>query len=110
MMAAAMAGRSVLTSASANTPVQGFGSGGGVEFVTSDPSTAVPVGGVGTYAYLWAYVSGDAAIGIIDATSASTAFTKNMGIGSTSGIFKCTVTNNGVSVDTNNVTVNLDNT
>ena len=67
-------------------------------------AATVTVTGTGTFAYAWAHVSGDNA-GINSPAAAATTFTRLAGAGSSvggssrtySGVFRCTVTQSGVS-------------
>jgi len=95
----------LLASASLNrTSLTGAGISGTVE--TVNDVTCTPVGGSG-YAYTWQRVSGDTEILINFPSSATTKFRINID-GTYSSIFRCRVVAGGVTVYSNNVSVDLE--
>lgn len=78
----------------------------GAVTVRTQPCTATPTGGLGTYSYLWTKVSGSSGWSIESPTSPTTRFScaaLGPGVDDTA-VFKCTVTDGfATSADSNNV-------
>lgn len=76
--------------------------GPGAATVTSNSTTASPSGGTAPYSYAWAYSSGDTGITPFAPTSASTTFSKSLGLGVENiASFVCTITDaNGATAQT----------
>ena len=63
---------------------------------TTPTSTASPTGGVGSFTYAWARLSGDSSITATSASTAGTAFTATLAPDViANAIFRCTVTDTG---------------
>lgn len=102
-------GRPDFSAAASPATLYGFRVGSGT-VLSSESSTVTVIGGTAPYTYLWSRVSGDAQIGPINGISASTRFSATMLAGTGyAATYKCTVTDAlAASVDSNNITINLD--
>lgn len=75
--------------------------------VYSETCTATASGGTPGYTYSWTRISGSAAITATNPSSASTAFTGTIFAGTTTAVFRVTVTDAASNTATFDVTVEL---
>lgn len=75
--------------------------------ITSQSTTITATGGTGPYTYAWSRVSGDSAILVTNATSATTDFYANICFGTRDAVWRCTVTDSLSATTTVDVTISL---
>jgi hypothetical protein len=98
-----------LSASASPTTVTGTGNGSNDQTITTNQTTAAPIGGRGPFTYSWAFVSGDTA-SILNPAMATTAFRSTLGPNTgRSAVFRVTITDDTGQSDTADVTATFNN-